>query len=73
LHCLRHTFSTRMKDNNENPFEIRDAMRHAHLYTTEGYTHSTPGKGQRVVDRLEKYAKWRASDTNSPHNEGQSD
>jgi integrase len=73
LHCLRHTFSTRLKDNNENPFVIRDRMRHAKIATTEIYTNATSGEGQEAVRRLEKYAKWRASDTNLPHNEGQSD
>jgi integrase len=73
LHCLRHTFSTRLKDNNENPFVIRDRMRHAKISTTEIYTHSTSGEGQEAVRRLEKYAKWRSSDTNLSHNEGQSD
>jgi integrase len=72
LHCLRHSLSTRMKDNGENPFVIRDQMGHAHLYTTEEYTHSTPGTGQRAVDRLEKYAIWRSNDTEAPQNEGQS-
>jgi integrase len=73
LHCLRHSFSTRLKDNNENPFVIRDAMRHSKISMTEIYTHSTPGAGQEAVRGLEKYAKWRSSDTVLPHNEGQSE
>ena len=73
LHTLRHTLSTRMKDNGENPFVMRDAMGHARIYTTEGYTHDTAGTGQQAVQRLEKYAKWRASDTSLPHNDGQPD
>lgn len=73
LHNLRHSFSTRMKDNGENPFTIRDAMRHARLYTTEGYTHATPETGQRPVDRLEKYALWRSNDTEATQEESQSE
>ena len=73
LHCLRHTFSTRLKDNNENPFVIRDMNRHSKISMTEIYTHSTSGEGQEAVQRLEKYAKWRTPDTNLSQNKGQSE
>jgi integrase len=73
LHRLRHTFRTSMKDNNENPFVVRDSMGYARISTTEGYIHDTPGNRPQAVERLEKYAKWRVSDTSSTLDEGRSD
>lgn len=54
LHTCRHTFATRLKDQNVNPFTIRDLMGHATLRMTNDYTHTTPEMLQRAVELLEK-------------------
>lgn len=53
LHTLRHTFSTRLKDANVNPFVIRDLLGHSTVLITEGYTHKTPGTLEEAVKKLE--------------------
>lgn len=64
LHTLRHTFSTRLKDQNVNPFVIRDLMGHSSLRITEGYTHKTPGTHREAVKTLEKATNCHRTDTN---------
>lgn len=53
IHTLRHTFSTRLKDENVNPFLIRDLLGHSTVLITEGYTHETPGTLKEAIKKLE--------------------
>lgn len=52
FHCLRHTFSTRLKDANANPFVIRDWLGHRMLSMTNHYSHATPESMRQAVSQL---------------------
>ncbi|MFN0112983.1 MAG: tyrosine-type recombinase/integrase [Blastocatellia bacterium] len=64
LHTLRHTFSTRLKDANVNPFVIRDLLGHSTVQITEGYVHETPGTHQEAIKRLENQSNCHTVATN---------
>ncbi len=52
FHCLRHTFSTRMKDAGVNPFIVRDWLGHRTIEMTNHYTHATPETMRQAVAAL---------------------
>ena len=39
LHCLRHTFGSRLNDAGVDAFRMQKLMRHASITTTQGYVH----------------------------------
>ena len=42
FHCMRHTFSTRLKDAGIHPYVVRDWLGHQSIEMTNHYTHATP-------------------------------
>jgi len=51
-HAWRHTFGTRLVDNGMDLDEVRDAMGHASINSTELYVHLS---GERIRDGLQKF------------------
>lgn len=53
FHCLRHTFSTRLKDAGAHPFVVRDWLGHRTIEMTNHYTHATQETMREAVEMLE--------------------
>ena len=49
FHCLRHTFSTRLKDRGVHPFVVRDWLGHSSIKMTDHYTHATPSSMRQAL------------------------
>ena len=54
LHTLRHTFDTRLIEQNVNPFVVKELMGHATLKMTEHYSHIGVSELHQAVKTLEK-------------------
>lgn len=54
FYTLRHTFATRLKDADVDPFTISNLMGHASLAMTSRYVHANSDKMAEAVKRLEK-------------------
>lgn len=53
IHCLRHTFGTRLGETGANTFTIMKAMGHSSSKVSEKYVHPTPDFMERAFERLD--------------------
>jgi len=51
LYALRHTFLTRAAEISRDPFLVRALAGHAHLSSTQIYTHTDPARVRELVER----------------------
>jgi integrase/recombinase XerD len=57
LHCLRHTFSTRISEQGGNLEEVQRLLGHANIATTQRYLHMSDAALKVTVDRLAESQK----------------
>lgn len=66
LHCLRHSFGTRLGESGADPFTIMRLMGHSSTVVSERYVHPTPESIERAVGRLQSLNRSAAASAASP-------
>lgn len=53
IHCLRHTYGTRLGEGGADAFMIMRLVGHSSVTVSQRYVHPTPENLERAVERLE--------------------